>query len=89
MKTETLSVKVTENKTHNLVLALQNGKFSEGDFKGEYYTDGVTMLFNLDDKRQFSVYVKDILIALKEKLETKTDPSGHYEKKNGEWKSKK
>jgi hypothetical protein len=83
-----LSVKVTENKERRILLSLQHGKFNEDWFEGEYYTDGATMLFNLSDKRQFSVKTIDILNALKKSIKPKTDPSGMYEKINGDWKPK-
>lgn len=70
-KKHKMEIPVTETDKHIIILSLQNGNFSEGDFKGEYYTDGAIMLFNMDDKRQFKVYVKDILIALKKTVGTK------------------
>ena len=71
-KKKTLNVKFKETKQREIILTLQNGKFSEGDFKGEFYTDGRTMLFNLDNVRQFKMDVVDILSALKEHLTQKS-----------------
>lgn len=69
---KTLNVKFKENKAREIIFSLQNGKFSEDDFKGEFYTDGRTMLFNLDDGRQFRMDTVDILSALKEHLNQKS-----------------
>ena len=65
---KTLNVKFKETKEKELLLSFANGKFNEGDFKGEFYTDGRSMLFNLDDGRQFRMDTVDILSALKEHL---------------------
>ncbi len=51
--------------THSMLLATAGGSFEDGDFKGNFSTANAIMHVNLDSGEQFSIYLGDVITAVK------------------------